>query len=116
METSSLLRQPVLFIECRYSSRSQLKAKHGRSCWAAVSGTHIFERRRPLILDCRVVLAARYRCKRRQPLAVEPPKRPNGGAPHERRTIANEPFGLAGKRSIARVADRDQDIAQKPVA
>ena len=51
-----------------------------------------------------------------KPRAVEPAERPHRGAAHQRRGIAEQPLGLAGKACVAGIADRDQHIAHETVA
>src|SRR5262249_61155334 len=45
---------------------------------------------------------------------IEPAECPDGCAAHQRRRIIEKPLGLGHERDAARVADRDQHVAQEP--
>ena len=51
-----------------------------------------------------------------KPRAIETAERPHRGAANQRRSIAEQSLGFAGKACVFGVADRDQHIAQKTVA
>jgi len=51
-----------------------------------------------------------------KPRAIETAERPYRGAAYQRRGIAEQPLGLAGKAGIFGIADRDQHVAQKAIA
>ena len=57
---------------------------------------------------------SRFAARGREPRTIEPAQRPDGGAAHERRSISRAAARHRGTSvGVARVADRDQHIAQK---
>src|SRR5580693_3988431 len=51
-----------------------------------------------------------------KPRAIETAERPHRGAANQRRSIAEQSLSFAGKACVFGIADRDQHVAQKPVA